>query len=204
MNPVVEQRSEAWFQARRGKATASRFSDIMQGDRLAGWKNYRAELVIERLTDWAADNFTGPAMAWGTENEPLARLLYTLKTGNQVEECGFFEHAELACGASPDGLIGEDQTLEIKCPNPATHINTLRTGKVPAQYIAQVQGQLWITGRARADFVSFDPRLPENARIIIIPVDRDNGYIELLEARVRQFLDEVEAECQFIKSYGSK
>lgn len=198
---MIDQRSEDWFAIRLGKATASKFNDIMTGERYAGWKNYRAQLVAERLTGFRGDSYTSAAMQWGTDNEPLARLLYKLRTGNEAEECGFFEHPELAAGASPDGLVGDDKTIEIKCPNTATHIATLRSGQVPREYVAQVQGQLWITGRKKADFISFDPRLPENARLIIIPVARDEEYIKLLEAKIRQFLAEVEAECEFIKGY---
>lgn len=199
---MIEQRTVDWFQLRLGKATASKFNDIMKGSRLAGWKNYRAELTAQRLTGKNEEGFTSAPMQWGIDNEPLARLHYTLRTRNQVEECGFFEHEELAAGASPDGLIGEDGTLEIKCPNTATHISTLRTGKVPFEYVAQVQGQMWITKRKWADFVSFDPRLPDNANLIIVHVERDEDYILRLEDNVRQFLQEVEDEVAFVKSYG--
>lgn len=199
---MIDQRSTDWFKQRLGKATASRFGDVMKGPKLAGWKNYRAELVIERLTGQPLENYQSKEMLWGIESEPLARLLYTLITGTQVEETGFWEHDALAAGASPDGLVGEDKTIEIKCPNPATHIETLRKKEVPSQYVAQVQGQLWITGRAKADFISFDPRLPDNAKIIIIPVARDDEYIKRLETNVTQFLKEVDEQVEFVKNYG--
>lgn len=205
---MIQQRTNEWYQARLGKATASRFHDIMStgynGKPLAGWKNYRAELVIERLTGTPFETFTSGPMQWGIDNEPLARLHYLLKTGNQVEECGFFEHDKLAAGASPDGLIGDDMGLEIKCPNTATHIETLRTNQVPKIYISQIQGQMWITGRKKVDFVSFDPRLPDSAKIIIIPVLRDDAYIEALEGKVRLFLREVDEEVEFINNYGKE
>lgn len=201
---MIEQRTIDWFQARLGKATASKFNDIMKGPRLAGWKNYRAELAAQRLTGKIEEGFTSAPMQWGIDNEPLARLHYTLRSRNTVESCGFFEHEEIAAGASPDGLIGEDGTLEIKCPNTATHIATLRTGKVPFEYVSQVQGQLWITGRKWADFVSFDPRLPENANLIIVHVERDETYIKELDALVRAFLLEVEEEVKFVSEYGGK
>jgi putative phage-type endonuclease len=204
---MIEQRSDDWFLARLGKATASNFDKIMVGPKYAGWKNYKAELVAERTTgkryaELTGRDFTTFEMQWGTDNEPLARLHYTLSTKNNVEETSFWEHAELAAGASPDGLIGDDGILEIKCPNTATHINTLHTGKLPNQYIAQVQGQLWITGRKWGDFVSFDPRLPENARKIIIPFKRDEEYIKLLEDTIRLFLKEVDQETMFVQNYG--
>lgn len=203
----MQQRSQDWFDARLGRATASRFNDIMAttygGKPTAGWKNYRAEIVSERLTGKPYDTYTSPAMQWGTDNEPLARLHFELKTKLIVEECGFFEHETLAAGASPDGLIGESEILEIKCPNTATHIETLRTGQLPNQYKAQVQGQMWITGRQKAYFVSFDPRLPENARSIVIEVPRDNEYIATLQEKITQFLKEVDAEVEFVRGYGS-
>lgn len=204
-----DQRNDAWYQSRIGLATASRFSDVMttiRSGESAARRNYRAELVAERLTGKRYAELTGRdfvtfEMAWGTDCEPLARLHYRLRSGNAVEECGFFRHDSLAAGASPDGLIGDNGIIEIKCPNTATHIETLHTDRVPSQYWPQVQGQLWITGRKWADFVSFDPRLPENARIIIIPVQRDDTYIEALEAEVRLFLESVDKECEFVKSF---
>jgi len=198
---MIDQRSPEWFQARLGKATASKFYDIYKGDRLAGWKNYRAELVVERITGNPAESFTSAPMQWGIDTEPLARLRYVLATKNQVEECGFFEHKSITAGASPDGLIGVDGGLEIKCPNSATHIQTLRTGKVPDMYMAQIQGGMWITDRKWWDYVSFDPRLPDNANLFIIRVNRDDIYIGSLETKIKQFLKEVDEECQFVKGY---
>jgi putative phage-type endonuclease len=206
---MIIQRTDDWYTARLGKATASRFADVMASIRsgeAASVKNYRAELVAERLTgkkysELTGRDFTSFEMQWGTDNEPLARLHYSLRSHNEVEECGFFEHESLAAGASPDGLIGEDGTIEIKCPNTATHIETLRTGKVPNHYYPQVQGQLWITGRRWADFVSFDPRLPDNANIIIIHVPRDDAYIATLEAKIRLFMEGVDRECEFVTNF---
>jgi putative phage-type endonuclease len=199
---MIEQRSEDWFLQRLGKATASKFNIIMAGPKYAGWKNYRADLVTERLTGMRNDFYQSAEMQWGTDTEPLARLFYSLKTGNQVEEVGFIEHPILATGASPDGLIGEDGGVEYKCPNTATHIATLRTGKVPSIYMPQVMGGMWMTGRNWWDFVSFDPRLTENAKMIILHVKRDEEYITLLKEKVSQFLQEVDEEVQFVQNYG--
>lgn len=200
------QRSPEWFAARLGKATASHAHDIMttgaNGKPLAGYKNYRAELVVERLTGQPIDTYQSAPMLWGIENEPLAKLYYTMATKNIVEDCGFFEHAKLEAGASPDGLLGQDGVLEIKCPNTATHIETLHSSEIPKMYFAQVQYQLWITDRKFADFVSFDPRLPDNARLFIKRVERDDAYIEQLEGAVKIFLKSVDGELAFVKSYG--
>lgn len=198
---MQKQRTDEWFAERLGRATASRFGAIMAGKHLAGYKNYRAELVIERLTGQKADSFTSKEMQWGIDTEPLAQLQYTLTTGRDIEECGFFAHKTIAAGASPDGLIGKDGLVEIKCPNSATHLETLRSGQIPNQYVAQVQGQLWVTGRKWADFESFDPRLPANADKIIIRVPRDDEYIKKLEAGVKEFLKTVDEEVKFVKSY---
>lgn len=200
----AEQRSPEWFAARLGRPTASKFGDIIATTRSgysAGRKNYRAELVIQRLTGVVPEGFSNAAMAWGTETEPVAQLAYELATGNEVEETSLWLHDEIEAGASPDGLIGDDGCLEIKCPNSATHLETLRTGKVPRLYIAQVQGQMWITGREWCDFVSFDPRLPQNAQLFITRVHRDDIYIQNLEQEVIEFLQEVEEEVEFVKHY---
>lgn len=203
-----EQRTEAWFEARLGKATASRFKDVMTkgkgGYELAAVKNYRAQLVAERLTGMKDEGFTSAAMQWGVEYEETARLRYELQSGETVKECGFFAHSNLMAGASPDGLIGETGVLEIKCPNTATHIETLKIQNVPKVYYWQVMGQMWITGRQFCDFVSFDPRMPENAQLFVKRIVRDESAIQDLEEAVRSFLAEVDAEEQFIKNYKGK
>lgn len=198
---VVEQGTEEWHEARIGRVTASRFADIMRGPNSASWKNYKAELVAERLSGRREEGFKNSAMQWGTEYEPVARLTYELLTGNAVEETGFFAHPAIDAGASPDGLIGEDGLLEIKCPNTATHIETLRKRKIPSQYYWQVQGQMWITERKWCDFVSFDPRLPENAQIFVIRGERNEEDIKELESTVREFLASVDLEVAFVQNF---
>jgi predicted phage-related endonuclease len=200
----AEQRTPEWFAGRLGKASGSRFNDIMARTKSgysASRKNYAAELVAQRLTGEILEHFTTAAMQFGIDNEELARLEYTLDTGHDVEETGFWMHDILPAGASPDGLVNKDGLLEIKVPNTATHIETLRRKEVPRQYVAQVQGQLWITERDWCDFVSYDPRLPENARKIVIRVERDDRYIAELSQEVEEFLVEVEEEYQFVKNY---
>ena len=200
----ADQRTDEWFEARLGKPTASRFGDIMAKTRTgvsASRKNYRAELVVQRLTEQMPEHYSNSAMEWGVEQEPVARLAYELETGNEVEDTSLWLHDLIEAGASPDGLIGTDGCLEIKCPNTATHLETLRTGKLPRQYQAQVQGQMWITGRQWCDFVSFDPRLPQNAQLFITRVERDDFYVQNLEVEVKSFLVEVEEEVEFVKAY---
>ena len=131
------------------------------------------------------------------ETDPASTVDYS------VVDTSLWLHDTIEAGASPDGLVGDDGCLEIKCPNTATHLETLRTGKLPRQYQAQVQGQMWISGRQWCDFVSFDPRLPSNAQLFITRVDRDDLYIENLEQEIVEFLKEVDQEVEFVKNYRS-
>lgn len=202
----MEQRSPEWFEARLGKVTASRFGDVLavlkSGGEAANRKNYRAQIVLELLTGASQESYQNASMQWGTDTEPLARLAYSLQTGNHVQEVGFIEHNKLAAGASPDGCIDDLGLVEIKCPNTATHMATLKENKVPVEYMPQIQGQLWITDREWCDFVSYDPRMPEGAQLFIQPVLRDHTYILNLEANVVQFLAEVEEDVNYFSNYG--
>lgn len=200
------QQTDDWRQARVGRATASRFSDIMatiRSGESASRKNYRAELVTERLTGKPTESFTSSAMQWGIDTEPLAKLRYTLKTRNILEDSTFMPHTKLMAGASPDGhLVGQNGGVEVKCPNTAQHIEVLHTQALPNQYRAQVQGQMWITGWDFVDFISFDPRLPDNANLVVVRIARDDAYIKALETEIKRFLKEVDAEVQFVSGYG--
>jgi putative phage-type endonuclease len=198
------QRTDAWYEVRLGKATASRFNDVLakiKYGEAAARKNYRAQLVVERLTGQREEGFMTTAMQWGIDNEPIAKLAYMAETGNEVEEAFFVQHAALDAGASPDGYVDKNGLIEIKCPNTATHIETLREQDIPMHYYAQVQGQLWLTDRTWCDFVSFDPRMPANAQIFIKRIARNDTYIENLEKEITEFLKEVDAEFDFIQSY---
>jgi predicted phage-related endonuclease len=200
----VEQGTDEWFDARLGLATASRFKDVLatiKNGESAARRNYRAELVVERLTGKPLDRFKTAAMEWGNDTEDLARMTYMLITGNKVKETGFWKHPVLEAGASPDGLVGKDGLIEIKCKNLANHIEVLRIGRMPKEHEAQVQGQMLMTNRKWCDFVSFAPELPENAQTLIVRVERDNNYIANLLSELETFLNEVEDEVNFIKNY---
>lgn len=193
---MSEQRTDEWYAARLGKVTASRIADMMAKTK-TGWgasrANYAAQLVCERLTGVPADSYQNDAMRFGTENEPLARAAYEFRTDNAVELCGFIDHPRIAMsGASPDGLIGADGLLEIKVPNSATHIDTLLNATVPNKYALQMQWQMACTGREWCDFVSFDPRLPEEMRLWRATVYRDKQTIADLEREVEAFLAEID------------
>jgi len=201
----MDQRTEEWFAARLGKVTASKIADVMAQGRggapSATRANYRAQLVVERLTGVAQEGFRNSAMDHGTETEPQARACYTLNTGRDVEEVGFIPHPSIAMsGASPDGLVGANGLVEIKCPNSATHIATLRGAEIDGKYIKQMQWQMACTGRAWCDFVSFDPRLPDEMQMLVRRVLRDDTMIADMEAAVVSFLVEVDAEISDLQN----
>jgi putative phage-type endonuclease len=192
------QGSPEWFAARCGRVTASRVADVIAKTKTgwgAGRANYAAELIAERLTGCTAPSFTNAAMQWGTDCEPQARDRYVQATGRAVVEVAFVDHPEIAMsGASPDGLVGDDGLLEIKCPNTATHLDTLFSETVPAKYITQMQWQMACTGRAWCDFASFDPRLPAPMSLFVRRVERDVSMILDLETEVAAFLAEIDAK----------
>lgn len=197
---MIEQGSQEWLALRAGKVTASKAADVMSSITTAGYRNYLADLVVERLTGNKTESFTNAAMQWGVDQEPLARAEYEVKTGNFVDQIAFVEHPTIAdFGCSPDGLVEDDGLIEIKCPNTATHIDYVMQDKVPTKYIPQIQCQLAVTGRKWCDFVSFDPRLPDGLQILIVRLERDDEYIEKLEARVVKFLDEVNSAVNGLK-----
>lgn len=193
----IIQGSPEWFAARLGRVTASRVADVVAKTK-SGWgasrANYMAQLIAERLAGTVAESFSNAAMQWGTQTEPDARAAYEFRTDRDVAEVGFINHPAIEMsGASPDGLIGDDGLIEIKCPNTATHIDTLLSGgTVPGKYVIQMQWQMACTGRKWCDFVSFDPRMPESMKLLILRVPRDDAHIQSLEGDVRSFLAEVD------------
>ena len=196
----MEQRTDEWYAARLGKVTASRVSDLMAKTKTgyaASRENYMAQLVLERITGAKAESFSSAAMQWGTDQEPFARAAYEAAKDVMVEEEGFVPHPTIEmAGASPDGLVNDDGLVEIKCPNTATMIETLLTGKVPAKYHAQMQFQMACTGRKWCDYVVFDPRMPPKAQLFIKRVDRDDKFIAEMEAEIVKFLAEVQTQVE--------
>lgn len=206
---MIVQGSDEWHQARLGKVTASKVAEVMARTKngpAASRANYAAQLIIERLTGQPTEGFTNDAMRWGTEKEPEARRAYAFRTDNDVAEVGFVDHAVISmAGASPDGLIGDAGLLEIKCPNTATHLDTLQTGAPPAKYVSQMLWQMACTGRQWCDFVSYDPRLPEDFRIFIARVERDDEAIAQMETEVVAFLAEIDARINELNArYGAQ
>ena len=192
----MEQKSEEWFQARLGKVTASRVADVIAKTKSgysASRDNYMAQLICERLTGQKGESFTNSAMQHGTETEPLARSAYENLRNLMVEEVGFVPHPRIRdSGASPDGLVGLFGMLEIKCPNTATHIDTLLTQTVPSKYITQMQWQMRCCERQWCEFVSFDPRLPQDLQLFVKRVEFNQTYVAMLEEEVINFLEELE------------
>lgn len=191
----IRQGSPEWFALRCGKVTASRVADVVARTKTgygASRSTYMGQLIAERLTGEVAPSFTNAAMQWGSDTEPQARAAYEFYSDADVVEVGFVPHPTIGeSGASPDGLVGDDGLIEIKCPETKTHIETLLGQEVPGKYIIQIQWQLACTGRQWCDFVSFDPRLPESMRLFVKRVERDDSQIAELEREVIAFLTEL-------------
>lgn len=193
----MKQHTDEWFQARLGRATASNaehwMSELRGGGVPAGRKVYLATLVLQRINRVAMPGYQSHAMQYGIEMEPEARAAYAFEANVDVVEVGFISHPRIKmAGASPDGLIGDDGLLEIKCPQPHTHLDTLLRGTIHQRYLYQMQFQLACTGRAWCDFVSYDRNYPEPMQMAIIRVPRDADVIMKLEHEVQRFLGEVD------------
>lgn len=199
---VIEctQGTPEWHAARAGRVTASRIADLTARTK-SGWSasrmNYMADLIAERLTGTVAEGFSSPAMRHGTETEPEARAAYEFFQDVTVTEVGFVVHPTIErAGCSPDGLVGDIGMVEIKCPNTATHLETLLGGTVPEKYLKQMQWQMRCCGRAWCDFVSYDPRLPARMQLFIQRVARDDAMLAEIETQVIDFLAELDAKVK--------
>lgn len=195
------QRTADWHADRCGHVTASNFHDVISlgktGKPLKAREDYLMKLVTERITGQQESGLNSFSLQWGKDAEPFARAAFEAETGLIVSESAFIKHPTIEwVGCSPDGLIGKDEGYESKCPKDSrVHLMTLRDG-MPGEHRAQVQGGMWVTGRKRWHFVSFDPRMPANLRLYHEVVPRDEDFIQKLEAEVIKFLAEVEAQVQ--------
>ena len=194
----VDQGTEEWLAARLGVPSASMFSKLITptGKRAASFDGYVNQCVAEIVTGQATPFPQTDAMARGTELEPMARAFYELETGSEVVEMGFIKHETLEAGCSPDGFVGEDGGIEIKCPLPHTHVETLRGGVMPSKHIPQVQGCMWITGRAWWDFVSHHPDM----HTLIVRIERDEAFIKTLEELVTEACETIQLLAKDIKA----
>jgi putative phage-type endonuclease len=209
MTEEIIQGSDEWKQLRLGKVTASRVSDVIAKTKSgysASRANYMAQLIAERLTGTVAESYTNAAMQHGTETEPEARSAYEFYQGVAVEQVAFVPHPKIEqAGCSPDGLLGSDGLVEIKCPSTATHLETLLGKTVPGKYEAQMQFQMACTGRQWCDFVSYDPRMPEHMRLFVKRLPRDDKRIKEIEAEIASFLLEMAVKLSELNSlYGDK
>lgn len=195
-NAPMEQRTPEWFATRCGKVTASRIADLMARTKTgsaATRTNYASQLVAERLTGSSEPGFTNAAMQWGIDQEANARTCYEFEHGVKVDEVGFVDHPTIAMtGASPDGLIGDDGMVEIKCPGTTKHIETLRGAGAASGYVKQMQWQMACADRQWCDFVSYDPRMPVEMQLYVERHQRDDEAIAEIAAAVVEFLGEVE------------
>jgi hypothetical protein len=192
----VQQGSGDWLSARVGRVTSSRLKDVCDflksGKSSAARDGYLIEIVTERLTGQPVPHFTNSAMQHGTDNEPAARVEYAWSRQVEVEETGLWILEQRMFGGSPDGLVGKDGLIEIKCPwSTGIHVRTILNG-MPDEHAYQIQGNLYVTNRSYADFISYDPRMPEGLKLYVQRIERDEKMISLIEENVDQFLTEVD------------
>lgn len=195
---TCEQRSDVWRALRAGRLTGSAAKDMLaeiKSGEAAARRDLRYRLIAERLSGQPQeDGYTNAAMQWGIDTEAQARMAYEALTGNIVEEVGFVSLNDVYAGCSPDGFVGDDTILSIKCPKTSTQIRYWREGKMPAEYIPQALCELWVTGRHHVDFFSYDPRLPEGLRAFLISYNRDQKLIDEFERKALAFLSEIDTE----------
>jgi putative phage-type endonuclease len=203
---VIEYATEEWKRARLGWLTASRMADATARTKSgygASRANLMAALVCERLTDVPMESYTNAAMQWGIDHEPEAIAAYEWAFDATVTPTGFVRHPSIDySGATPDGAVGDDGLIECKCPNSATHIDTLLTKTVDGKYIKQIQWQLACTGRQWCDFATYDPRMPKDLQLWVLRVMRDDKLIAELEKEARLFLAELDEKVTALRAIG--
>jgi hypothetical protein len=194
----------AWLASRCGNLNGSRTAEMLdftaKGAEGAKRKALKIEILAERLTGDAVPHFVNQFMQWGLEQEPHAKSAYELATGQMLLPCGYILHPTIECyGSTPDSLIGSDAIAEFKCPQTTTHLTWMLAGGVPDQHKPQILSQLACTGRERAVFVSFDPRIrDERKRLFIADWTPERAEIEAVEEAARKFLAEVEQMFQML------
>ena len=200
--PDLEQRSDEWYEARRGIVTASAVSQLLTPTlKVADNETARAlthTLALERITGWTEETPVTSDMWRGIEHEPIARDIYSEHNAPAVE-VGFMRRDEdgWSLGYSPDGLVGDDGLIEIKCPKARTHFRTILSGSVPGYYMAQVQAGLLVSGREWLDFVSFSGGLP----LWVKRVHPDEQWFDAITAACIQFERNV---AEVIRNYQDR
>jgi len=177
----IEQGSDEWLQLRLGVATASNFDKIITagGKQSTTLEKYALQLATDTMLTAPESSYKNEAMIRGTELEPFAREAYQEETFNIVEQITMFKSDCGNFGYSPDGLVGDDGLIEIKCPKATTHFQYIIDNKAPSDYWQQLQGGLWLSGRKWIDFVSYHPDF-KTKQLFIIRVGRDEDYITKL------------------------
>lgn len=205
------QEGAAWIAARVGKVTASNVWKIVRrqknGNPYAAYDDYLTQLVLERLTGRAADNFVSDAMQIGTMREDGAALHYAMETGADVQFAPFVDHPTIAdCGASPDRLVDDMGLVEIKCPQPKAHMDFLMTGAIPENYWWQMQWQMACTERAWCDFMSYSPDFDARPALVakIKRIERDDAAITEAENLVMVFIEEVKAQVAKLEQIAAQ
>lgn len=193
---LCKQRSEAWFDIKRGKISAGGVKFILR-DKTGKYKASRADLMMqllcERLTGVTEPTYESPDMKWGNEKELGARSAYEAKTGQWVTEVGFIEHPTIKnFGMSPDGLVGDDGLIEIKCPKTKNYLLYL-DGLIPKDYKTQMTTQMVCSKRKWCDFVGYDPRLPDELSLSIHRYEYDEAFAKEITMEVTGFLAELDA-----------
>jgi len=183
-----QQRSDEWHDLRLGRITASHFADVL--NKKTGRETYMWDLIRERRKRERKDSYESEDMRIGTLREPEARDYYQFITDDEVVEVGFVELSK-DVGCSPDGLVGKDGLLELKCPKLTTHWRRIIKNVLPSEYKPQVQGQIWVCEKQWCDFASFNPEHLEQP-MWIIRVERDHEYIERLSAACATFIVDME------------
>ncbi len=195
-----EQGTDEWFAARLGKITASKVSDVMMKPTTAGYQNYMTQLICERLTGVPTETFQSAAMLQGTETEPQARAMYELTTSLDVEKVGFVDHAVMPMvGASPDGLVGADGLIEIKCPQPTEHMRMVLGGEIQRKYVLQMHLQMMCAEREWCDFVSFSPTFPDHLQLDVRRVVLDAEVEDEITAAIISFTETIEAKMKVLQ-----
>ncbi len=198
------QGSGEWFSARLGRVTGSKAADAIamtKSGESQKRRDYKAQLLAERLTGQTADNFVSKDMVWGTEQEPFARMAYESRNGVLVRETGFLQCDEHLIGSSLDGDVnGFEGIIEIKCPKTSTHIKWMLDGGLPADHEPQVLHNMWVSGAAWCDFISYDPRLPEHLQLYVHRIHRDDAAIQLHADNIFKFLQELDALHEQLKN----
>lgn len=206
----VEQGSLAWIAERLGKITASRIDDVLAKPRKGNGTsstrdNYKAQLALERITGKMREEFQTRWMERGIEMEPLARVAYEDLRGVEVDAVGFIPHPSIAnAGCSPDGFIGNEGQIQIKCPNAATHFKWLQSGGLPAEHRKQMAFELACTGRQWSDFVSYHPEMPDHLKVFVSRFNREAVYIAEIEQEVMRFDAEIQEMIRHLPSGKSQ